>query len=151
LSLVRLGSPANVPVTHGSIYAQHPQQRPEIEVEVAATSDQGLLLGRPVRTTVLVDSGADVTMLDGGLARTLGIDLDDPKYPKTTVGGVGQGGVPVARVVVRMQLCDRWRSVPVNFTRQPIHHPQLLGREGAFDALLVSFLHQRFVLLASAA
>lgn len=90
-------------------------------------------------------------MLDGGLARTLGINLYDPSIPKAVVGGVGSGGVPVGRVSTKMYLCDRWITVPVNFTMQPIQHPQLLGRAGAFEALLVSFVHGRRAMLAAAA
>lgn len=139
------------PLTHGAGYAHRPDQRPIIEVEIAATAPEGVLLGKPIRTPVLVDSGADVTLLDGGLAPTLGINLADPRFPKGTVGGVGAGGVPVARADVKMDLCGKWVTVPVNFTLRSITHEQLLGRAGAFDALLVSFLHGRYALLAAAA
>jgi hypothetical protein len=106
----------------------------------------GRLLGRPVRTTVLVDSGADATMLDGSLAPVLGIDLST--LPQHSVGGVGAGGVPVARADIRIQLCDHWLNVPVDFTLNPITHPQLLGRDGAFDALVFSFVQLHRTLAA---
>ncbi len=122
-----------------------------IEVEMAATGSLGVLQGRSLRTTVLVDSGADVTMLDGGLATTLGLDLTDARYPRDVVGGVGSGGVPVATALVKMSLCGRWVDVPVNFTLQPMTNPPLLGRAGAFDALVISFLHRQRVVLGAAA
>ena len=151
MTLLALPGPSSVTVTHGSLYGHHPDQRPMIDVEVAVTGSGGILVGRPLRTLVLVDSGADVTMLDGGLAATLGLDLSQPEFPRTTVGGVGQGGVPVALATVKMELCGRWIDVPVNFTLQPIQHPQLLGRAGAFDALLVAFVHRQTAVLAAAA
>lgn len=121
-----------------------------IEVEIAVTSG-GVLVGKPLRTSVLVDSGADTTMLDGGLAATLGIDLNDPRLPKGTVGGVGKGGVDVTRANVRMSLCGRWLTVPADFTHEPIQHPQLLGRAGAFEGLLVAFVHGQTTMFAAAA
>jgi hypothetical protein len=136
-------------MSHGALYAAAASRRPIIEVEVAATNTSGVLLGSPLTTTVLVDSGADVTMLDGGLAPTLGINL--AACPHGFVGGVGAGGVPVAEASVKFHLCDIWLDVPVHFTLNPIGHPQLLGRAGAFDAVVWSFFHRHFMLLASAA
>jgi hypothetical protein len=116
---------------------------------VAAVDQQGLLTGTPVRTAVLVDSGADVTMLDGALAQPLGIDLT--QCQQSSVGGVGAGGVPVAIASVKMDLCGRWIDIPVNFTLNPIQHAQLLGRAGAFDALILGFVHSQHGIVAVAA
>lgn len=151
MTLVALHQPARLTVTHGSLYGHQPDQRPLVEVEVAATDAGGILLGKPVRTLVLVDSGADVTMLDGGLATTLGLDLSDPQYPKRDIGGVGAGGVAVTQMPVKMLLCERWISVPVDFTSEPMPHPQLLGRAGAFEAMLVAFMHGQTAMLLAAA
>jgi hypothetical protein len=143
-------NPAPTPTfSHGTLYRRAPNDRPVVEVEIAAVDATGSLLGRPVTTTVLVDSGADRTMLDGGLAPTLGIDLRS--CPRDVIGGVGAGGVPVAEATVKMELCGAWTDVPVSFTLGPIGHPQLLGREGAFDAIAVSFLHRHRMLLAGVA
>lgn len=151
MSLVQLSPAASLSLTHGSLYGHHPGARPVIEVEVAATDSNGQLQGKPVRTSVLVDSGADTTMLDGGLAKTLGIDLADARYPRGQIGGVGQGGVSVVQVSVLMRICDKWHAVPVNFTLNPIGHPQLLGRDGAFDGLVIAFIHGQTAMLAAAA
>lgn len=150
MTFVPLGSAVSLPATHAAGYGHHPDQRPIVEVELAATTAEGILLGRSIRTSVLVDSGADVTMLDGGLAPALGLDLSLPAFPKGAVGGVGAGGVQVARADLKMEICGRWADVPVNFTLNPLGHVQLMGREGAFDAMLVAFLHGQYAMLASA-
>jgi hypothetical protein len=118
-------------------------------VELAAVDSQGLLIGNPITTVVLVDSGADVSMLDGALARSLGIDL--AQCAQGTVGGVGAGGVAVASADVKMNLCDRWLTIPVHFTVHPITHPQLLGREGAFESVMFTFAHSHRTIAAVAA
>jgi hypothetical protein len=135
--------------THGGSYTSAPGNRPIISVEIAAVDAQGRLQGQPVRTTVLVDSGADMTMLDGALARPLGIDLS--RCPQGSVGGVGHGGVPVAAAPVKMALCDTWLDIPVNFTLRSIGHTQLLGRAGAFESILFTFVHQHRTIVAAAA
>lgn len=112
-----------------------------------------MLLGRPIRTTMLVDSGADVTVINGGFARTLGLDLSQRHYPKTTIGGIG-GWLSVARAEVKMALCGSWVDVPAYFTLDPLvprQRPNLLGREGAFTSIVLSFVHRRQVLLAARA
>jgi hypothetical protein len=136
-------------MSHAGAYTTALQGRPILEVEIAAVNRQGVLQGRAIRTTVLVDSGADVTMLDGRLAPTLGIDLS--RCPHTHVGGVGAGGVPVAVATLKMGLCDHWYEVPVNFTLNAIGHTQLLGRAGAFDQVIFTFVHRHRVVMASAA
>lgn len=123
-----------------------PRRRPIIDVEVAATTPNGVLLGTPLRTDVLVDSGADVTMLEASLAGTLGIDLRG--CPMEWVQGVG-GVKPVWKAIVMMHLCDAWVHVPVAFALQ--QQPQLLGRDGAFDSLWVAFGHRHGLLLSSVA
>ena len=62
---------------------------PMVEVEVAATDPDGILLGEPRLTTVLVDSGADYTILDARLAPVLGIDLARCVPADTSVVGGG--------------------------------------------------------------
>jgi hypothetical protein len=64
VTLKLLAPPVALSFTHGNAYAKSPPRRPEIEVELAATSPGGAMLGQPIRTNVLVDSGADFTMLD---------------------------------------------------------------------------------------
>ncbi len=124
-----------------------------MEVEFAATTAEGVLIGRPIHTTVLVDSGARTTLLDGGFARTLGLDLSQPWYPKSTIGGIvpGVGGLPVARATLKASLCGRWFDIPVNFNIGPLETQNLLGREGPFERLVVAFWHAGGVILAATA
>lgn len=105
-------------------------------MEFAATSLTGVLLGNPIRTAMLVDSGADTTMMDESYARRLGIDLS--QYQPASVGGIG-GFVPGRRVILRMLLCGQWLNVPVIFA--PSMPVQLLGREGVFDKFFLAFAH----------
>jgi len=46
-----------------------------------------------------------------------------------------------------MYLCGRWVDVPVDFV--PGQMPQLLGRDGAFDALFLVFVHTLTFLLGA--
>jgi hypothetical protein len=102
-----------------------------------------MLLGQPVRTTLLVDSGADMTMIDEVYAAFLGVVLD--QLPTIEVGGVG--GSTIARQgVLMMDLCGRWVPVPVWFC--PKRMPGLLGREVVFDNLIVAFAHKQNTFLA---
>jgi hypothetical protein len=114
-------------------------------VEIAATTPSGMLAGSPVTTLVLVDSGADVTMLDETLAPTLGIDLQS--VTPEPVGGIG-GTVMSRSHPVQMHLCGVWVRVPVLFT--PNQRPQLLGREGVFDRLGILFVHRHNTMLGVA-
>lgn len=149
MTLQALTQSVSVPFSHVGIYAgTTPNPRPIVQVEVASVGPGGVLAGKPLTTSVLVDSGADVTMLDGGLAPTLGINL--ATCPQRVIGGVGSGGVPVAAATVKMRLCGHWFDIPVNFTLQPIQHPQLLGRSGAFERIFWAFMHDRAVVLALA-
>lgn len=115
-----------------------------VEVEVAATSPAGVLLGT-ARTNFLVDSGADVTMLNSDLAQILGIDLSVCLLHP--IGGIGATVVMGRKSMVMMHLCGRWVRVPVDFV--PGQDPQLLGREGAFDSLLITFAHRVSAMLAA--
>ena len=123
---------------------------------MVATSPQGRLLGRPVKTNFLVDSGADLTVAHESHAATLGIDLSS--VPVQYMEGVETAaksqqpsqqpqGVPFRRAMVKMHLCDKWVDVPVAFTAY-LKPPGLLGREGAFDQITFAFVHRPGLLFA---
>ena len=76
-------------------------------------------------------------MLDDSLATTLGIDL--ALIPTHYVGGVGTTGVPAKRHLLWIELFGRWVLAPVDFS--PNRQPQLLGREGVFDRVVLAFAH----------
>jgi Aspartyl protease len=143
LSLLVLPAPTTVTMTHAGMYANATNRRPTIEVELAALTSSGVLLGT-TRTSVLIDSGADFTMLNSALAQRLGVDL--APIPFHQIGGIG-GSVFGQQVVLKMHLCGQWVDVPVDFVIG--QDAQLLGREGAFDALLVLFAHGISAVLAA--
>jgi hypothetical protein len=127
---------------------------------MVAVSPQGQLLGRPVRTNFLVDSGADLTVAHETHAATMGIDLDPVRIEYMegveTAAQAGQQsrqqrqGVPYRRANVKMHICERWIDVPVAFTRS-LKPPGLLGREGAFDQIIFAFVHRPGWLFAASA
>ena len=138
--------PVTFTLTHNGSYIGRPGRRPEIEVDVATVTASNVLRGT-VRTTVLVDSGADYTMLDAAQAGPLGIDL--AQCPVGYVSGIEGRAVPVRLARVLMYLCGRWVDVGVCFKSS--QRPQLLGRQDVFDSLLITFFHQSNDLYASTA
>jgi hypothetical protein len=115
-------------------------------VEVAATDPlTGLLRGRSIPVPMLVDSGADITMMDSGYAGVIGIDLT--RCPVGHIQGVVGPRVPVYHATVMMRLCGRWFDVPVTF-RQGVT-TQLLGRLAVFDNLYLAFAQGRNAFFAS--
>ena len=130
--------------SHGVTYLT---PEPVIEVEIAATDALGVLLGTPQRTSVLVDSGADYTILDDRIAPILGIDLD--RCRPATVIAVGGGSIPGKAAPLWIGLCGIWVHAVTIFQERPT--PQLLGREGVFDQLAITFVQGESRLLAAVA
>jgi len=118
-----------------------------VEVEVAATDPNGILLGAARPTTVLVDSGALYTMLDERLADQLGIP---PGFGRPiSLEGIEGNGVTGRLVSIKVGLCGTFIDAPVMFCARP--SPQLLGRTGVFDQIAFSFLHGQAQLLGTVA
>jgi hypothetical protein len=138
------GGPVTFPLTHNGNYGGHPLRRPIIQVDIATVTASSVLRGT-LRTAVMVDSGADNTLLDAANAAPLGIDLT--QCPVRTVQGVG-GSLQVWSSQVLMYLCERWINVRVDFGFG--QRPQLLGRRDVFDRLLITFFHPSHDLYASA-
>lgn len=130
---------------YATVYAQTRAQRPEIIVELAAVDTRGVLVGFDT-AAFLVDSGADVTMLNDSFAARLGLDLST--MARSTVLGVGGGKAGVYQSELLARLCGRWTRIPVLF--DPTRDINLLGREGAFDALRLAFLQSSRLMLAAA-
>lgn len=107
---------------------------PTIQVEIAVTTPLGVLMGRSIKTEMLVDSGADITMLDSAYAAPLGIDLS--RCTRSQAHGIG-GEVSTRLATLQMYLCGRWFDVPVAF--HPNLPTQLLGRRVVFDNLFLAF------------
>lgn len=120
---------------------------PMVEIEVAATDSLGVLLGVPQPTSVMVDSGADITVLDQRLAPVLGLDLGAcPETELTTVGG---HKLPGRWRYLKIGICGLWIDAPVVFQSRPA--PQVLGRHSIFERLAITFLQRDLRLLAVAA
>lgn len=114
-------------------------------VEFAVTDPNGLLLGSAT-TNVLVDSGADITMLNADIAAQLGLDIN--AMTPGVMGGVGGNTTAYSPAgPIWANLCGRWVSIPVCF--EPDRNPNLLGRQGAFESMYVAFLHGHALMLAS--
>jgi hypothetical protein len=86
---------------------------------------------------MMLDSGADVTMVHSDFAAKLGLDLT--KMPPVRVGGIGGTTIAYEHTVLA-HLCGTWAPLRVLFEQG--RAPNLLGRENVFDRLRVSFLHQ---------
>ena len=113
-------------------------------VEIAATSRGGVLRGRPIETAVVVDSGADYSMIHDSYARHLGIELSQcPVRPVRGITGKGEA----REASINIYLCGSWFEIPVLFA--PDRWPQLLGRRGVFDNLFMAFVHGARMLFAS--
>lgn len=131
---------------HGADYTQVAQRRPEMALELAAIDGLGALLGH-VKTSVLVDSGADTTTLNEDLAALLGLDVST--MPEVIMTGVGNTQIKVAYSdQVLAHLCGKWIRLPVLF--QKGRSPNLLGRSGAFDSMYLAFAHRHSLMLAIA-
>jgi hypothetical protein len=135
VTLVALPSPAAFNYSHRGDY---PDGRPVITVEFATTDRHGVLLGA-YRTGVLVDTGADLTLLEYSVSLALGLDLSDrARYPKRRIGGIA-GGLDCASATIMAELCGRWFEIPVVFALPPYNVQNLLGREGVLDYVGFAF------------
>jgi hypothetical protein len=98
------------------------------------------------RVLVMVDSGADVTMLPETVALGLGVRTSTlPIYPMSGIGGVSACR---GEQTLLAELCGSWVPVPVVFFPVGGHLP-LLGRKGAFHAMKVAFIHSANRMLAT--
>lgn len=129
--------------SHSVAYTNEPM----VEIEVAATDPVGILLGTPRPTSVMVDSGSSITILDERLAPILGLDL--AACPETTLETIGGHEIPGRWRYVKIGICGLWIDAPVVFQAQP--QPQLLGRHSIFDRLAITFLQRDLRLFAAAA
>lgn len=134
--MITLPSPVSLTFAHGVSYSSAPARQPLVSVEFAATDARGVLRGS-LKTVAMIDSGADLTVLDTSLAQILGIDLS--KLPAHTVKGVtGQASSYNATLLLR--LCGRWLPVAACFV--PGVDTPLLGRQDIFDTFQIAFLHR---------
>lgn len=141
--MLPLATPYSASFTHGEPYISNPANRPYIEVEIAAVTSSFTYKGS-FKTLVLVDSGADMTMLDASVAGKLGIDLS--RCPTKNFYGIGDKPVAAYISEVLVYLCEKWFRIPVSFVTQ--NQTPLLGRNGTFDLMLLSFDSKNSALMA---
>lgn len=108
----------------------------------------GNLLRGQASVLVTVDSGAMTTMLPWRYAAPLRIDL--AASARTTIGGAGGARVACYGTEwLQAQLCGMWVRLPVRFFAEEERTGALLGREGAFDALQLVFVHSQQLMYAT--
>ena len=97
---------------------------------------------RFIRDTLIVDTGADYTILPKYFSKVLGIDLEKDCIPYISKGIGGKEKVYVAKDKVTVMIGDVKREIPVGF----LDHddiPPLLGRQECLDTFkltLVNFI-----------
>lgn len=138
-----LPTPVSIGFDHAQEYGGVDSHRPLVAIEFAGVDAVGRLLGA-VTTVVLIDSGADMTMLNLDFAGPLGLDLS--AAPEEPVTGIG-GDTYARRATVLAHLCGRWVPIPVLF--EPGRDVDLLGRAGAFEAMRLAFFHHHHIVLAA--
>jgi hypothetical protein len=95
------------------------------------------LPGRPwLAVSALVDSGASVSLFDGGIGRSLGLTIRDGR----AIRPAGIGGAITAWVHrVALKIGDEEFEGEVAFTARKKLPINLLGRAAVFDRFLVTF------------
>ena len=118
-----------------------------VEAEVAHIDPLGVWLGAE-RVSVLVDSGADYTIIDERYAPLLGVDLGHCMPVTTKV--VGGRDIPGRSTALLIGLCGTWIDARVVFQHMEPGEPNLLGREDVFDRVGFAFVGQTELLAAVA-
>jgi hypothetical protein len=93
----------------------------------------------PIR--LLLDSGADCTMLSRALGELAGIDVTS--LPKVNVKGIAGQSVEVYRGTVSLRIANlQLSSIPCLYV-ESMMTPLLLGREGFFDLFNITLDNRR--------
>lgn len=88
--------------------------------------------------TMIVDTGADYTLLPFSKAKDLGVDLEKDCQRFATIGVGGAETVYFLRRKTKISIGDRERKIPVGFLEKE-DIPPLLGRQGCLDTFDVLF------------
>lgn len=137
MTLAGLTVAHTVSFSHRGDYSTEPSGRPVVDVEFAATDRNGVLIGAH-ETGVMVDTGAEITMLGRDAAHALGLN------PKTLALMFLEGIVPGRRLPcgegsVMARLCDVWVDIPVLFPIEAVPIRHVLGRAGVFEHVCFGF------------
>lgn len=88
--------------------------------------------------TMIVDTGADYTLLPRFLAAPLGINLSKDCKLIDTQGVGGSSQVYLFKEKIKVRLGDLDRKIPIGFLAND-YIPPLLGRQEFFDTFKVTF------------
>lgn len=103
--------------------------RPYIQVSITSKN-----IDEWIPIEMIVDSGADYTLLPKRYAQLLCIDLSKDSFPKETSGVGGKEKVYLCRRVVRIKISNWEKTIPVGIlARNDI--PALLGRLDCLEKL----------------
>ncbi|MBI3114970.1 MAG: retroviral-like aspartic protease [Candidatus Kerfeldbacteria bacterium] len=108
--------------------------RPVIPVEVRFGKQS-------VRYEVMVDSGADGSFFDWGIAETLGIDVEAGE--RVSVQGITGEPGDCFRHSVTLVVGGHEIAVPVGFMQLPEDGIGAVGQEGFFERFIVKFDYQK--------
>ncbi len=144
MSLAELAAPRTIGFTHRGEYSGEPTGRPIVTVEFAVTDSVGVLLGS-YETGVMVDSGAQITVLEHEVALALGLDVR--QFPLTFLEGAVPADRPDAEppkllcveVDLLANLCGTWIEIPALFPFKAVPVRNVLGRAVVFDRVRFAF------------
>ena len=91
---------------------------------------------RKVNTFMILDSGADISMIPYSVGETIGLELD--MTTRSEVQGIGEGSVPYVLGQVKLRIENL--EIPVRISWALIEEvPFILGRLDVFQELAVEF------------
>lgn len=111
---------------------------------VAKVSLKSVKINVWAETWMVVDTGADFTMLPRYLTADLGISLEDDCLKDTTFGVGGQQSIYLCKRKIKAKLGEIERDIPVAFF-DTNDVPALLGRLGFLETFDTEFLKSHAV------
>jgi hypothetical protein len=146
----RLNRPMSISFEYERVYAASAQQRPIVLTNLRNVDPATKRLTGATRLPLLVDSGADITMIPDNFARVLGVNV--ALLQEHSLLGIGGDEVCRGPQILTAQLCGLWLPIPVMFFPASRHsHRPVLGRKGAFEAMDLVFQHKSRRMLATLA
>lgn len=115
---------------------------PKIKRPVAAVYFWSKLTKSWLRYKMIVDTGADFTLLPRFCSVDLGINLKTDCLVKKTTGIGGQEIVYFLKEKIKIKIGDFSLKIPLGFTNSD-SIPPLLGREGCLNSLRILFANFR--------
>lgn len=111
---------------------------------VAKVSLKSIKINVWAETWMVVDTGADFTILPRYLTADLGISLEDDCVKDTTFGVGGQQSIYLCKKKIKAKLGEIERDIPVAFF-DTNEVPALLGRLGFLETFDTEFLKSHVV------